>query len=168
MKFLFGLAGFATVVLFVFLLVWSVRQGKAGNWQSFFAVTGCAALLIIIWLAFPIFSNPKIYRPIFSIFGRRWGTEIVKEGDRLDLGGGKFRLMVGKTMNYRTLFPGDVICLKVDKPYIQVLEDQWGRRVVQHHPAGARTLLGETTVVGVGLEGKFPGTTLERQDGWCR
>lgn len=161
MKLLLLLAGIVTVGLVGALLVWSLGQAKSGNWQPFLVLSGCAALLTIVLL---IFSSPKIYR---SIFGKRLATEVVKEGDRLDLGDGKFRLLVGKELNYRILFPGEVVCLKADKPYIQILADQWGQKIPQPHLAGARTLLGETDPIGVTLEGKVSNTTIEIRDGWC-
>lgn len=137
-------------------------QGSQNVIGAVVLVAIASILVGIVWAL--ISSNPKIYR---SIFGKRLATEVVKEGDRLDLGDGKFRLLVGKELNYRTLFPGEVVCLKADKPYIQIFADQWGQKIPQPHLAGARTLLGETDPIGVTLEGKVSNTTIEIRDGWC-
>lgn len=162
MKFLLFLLGVATAATAVVLLWIAIKEATKGNWNL---LVGAIMCIVAVTIVVVVASNPKIYR----FFGHRWSTAVVKPGDQLDLGDGKFRLIVGNALAYKLLTPGKSSswCVSANKPFIMVLQDEWWRRVDRHYPAGRDTWYPGTEVGYIILQGKVPDTVVELTEGMC-
>ncbi|OGZ98818.1 MAG: hypothetical protein A3C07_00595 [Candidatus Sungbacteria bacterium RIFCSPHIGHO2_02_FULL_47_11] len=147
----------------------ATTQGS-GSQNIIGAIVLLAVAVILVGMMWDLVSSsPKVYR---FFLGTRWSTEVVRPGDRLDLGDGRFRLLVGKDLAYKLLNPHEsspwCVVSYNGKPFIVVLSDKKGRRIDRLTTHTELVTLTPATGLGsIILRGLVDDTIVKLTEGWC-